>query len=162
MIQHPDFKVLPAGEAKCVSLVGDVYQFLSEGEETGGRFAMIEATVSPQGGPPPHIHRREDELFYVLEGELEFLYNGQKTNASPGAFVYLPRNTLHCFKNIGAKPARMIVEVVPSGLEKFFQEAGTPLPSASAKPVPVTPGDIDKLKTVAAKYGIELQSPAGN
>jgi quercetin dioxygenase-like cupin family protein len=161
MIQHPDFKVLPAGKAKCVSVVGDIFQLLIEGEETGGRFAMIEVTVPPQGGPPPHIHRREDEAFYMIEGELEFVCNGQKTKAGPGAFVYLPRNTLHCFKNIGAKPARMIVEVMPAGLEKFFQEVGHVLPNPSAEPAPVTPADIEKLMATAPKYGIEIKLPAG-
>jgi quercetin dioxygenase-like cupin family protein len=67
-LTHPP-TVREPGEGKVIAVVGDVYRFLATGEETDGRYAMFEAVVSPGGGPPPHIHSREEESFYVLDGE---------------------------------------------------------------------------------------------
>jgi len=159
MNEDQEFKLVPPGSGKTVSLVGDIYTFLMVGEETGGAYAFIEVVIPPQGGPPPHIHRREDEAFYVLEGELEFMVNRRTVKAGPGSFLHLPKNSLHCFKNVSSTTARMLVHVAPAGLEKFFEEVGHPLKDKSAGPAPVTPADIEKLVAVAPKYGIEIKLP---
>ena len=99
--------VLKAGEGRSSWVTGDLYTIKASGEETGGAFALIEAVVPPGGGPPPHIHRREDEAFYVLEGELHFHADGREIAAGAGSWVTLARGSLHHFKNIGETPAKL-------------------------------------------------------
>jgi quercetin dioxygenase-like cupin family protein len=148
--------VFRAGQGRSVWVVGDLYTFLATGEETGGAYALIHAEVPPQSGPPPHIHRREDEAFYVLEGELSFVVDGRAIQATAGAWVTLPRGTLHAFKNVGKSRAKMLIVVTPSGLEKFFVEVGDEATDRSAAaPVP----DIEKLLATAPKYGLEIKLP---
>ena len=83
---------------------GDRYTFLVTGEESGGAYFAMEALVPPGGGPPPHIHTREDETFYLIEGQVEFLLGDRRITAGPGDFVNVPRGTVHCFHNAGTKP----------------------------------------------------------
>jgi quercetin dioxygenase-like cupin family protein len=135
-------------------VVGDHYTLLATGEDTGGAYALIHAVVPPQGGPPPHIHRREDETFYVLEGELTFQADGQTIEARAGAFLTLPKGSLHTFKNTGPTTAKMLITVHPSGLEQFFAEVSCPSQEES-----VSPAAIAKLLAVAPKYGLEIQVP---
>jgi quercetin dioxygenase-like cupin family protein len=87
------------GEGRTVAVVGDVYRFLAVGEETGGKYALWEAVVPPGGGPPPHVHSREEEGFYVLEGEVTFTVGGERIVAAAGAFANMPVGTPHSFKN---------------------------------------------------------------
>jgi quercetin dioxygenase-like cupin family protein len=147
--------LLRPGEGRSVWVVGDRYTILASGEQTGGAYALVEALVPPGGGPPPHIHRREDEAFYVLEGSLTFQSDGQTLAGTPGAWITLPRGSLHSFRNTGATPARMLILVAPAGLERYFLEVGT----ESAEPVPVTPEAIGRLLAAAPRYGLEVQAP---
>ena len=71
----------------------------------------------PQGGPPPHLHTREDETFHVLEGELEFVVGERTLSTSAGSVVYAPRGVLHGFRNVGTTHSRMAVIITPAGLE---------------------------------------------
>ena len=142
------------------SVVGDRYHFLVTGEESGGAFAMMEFLVPPQHGPPPHVHHREDEVFYVIEGEFTFTVAGQTIHATSGRTLYGRRNVPHTFKNTGDKAGRMIVVVTPAGLEKFFAEIGTPLASPQTAPVEPTPADFQRLLAVAPRYGLEIIAPA--
>jgi quercetin dioxygenase-like cupin family protein len=156
-----DLKVVNAGEGRAYWVVGDLYTVLASGEETGGAYALIHAVVTPGGGPPPHIHRREDEAFYVLEGELAFHADGKAIPAAAGAWISLPKGSLHGFKNTGATAAQMLIVVTPSGLERFFAEVGQEATDRTAAPPPITPADIDRLLAVAPRYSIEIQLPAG-
>lgn len=148
--------VLRAGEGKAYWVVGDLYTILSPGEDTGGAFALIHALVPPGGGPPPHIHRREDEAFYVLEGELTFHADGRDFAGTTGAWVTLPKGSRHTFRNTGSTPARMLIFVTPSGLEKYFAEVG--VPATGGDPPPVTPADIERLLAAAPRYGLEIDA----
>ncbi len=150
---------LGAGEGPAFSAVGDVYRILATGEQTGGAYALCEARVLPGGGPPPHIHHREDESFFVLEGEITFTLGDRKVVAKPGSFIQGPRGIPHAFKNESQAPARMMILVAPSGFDQFLVEFAQPVPSFDSPPVPVTPADIQKLLEVAPKYGIEILPP---
>lgn len=141
-------------------MVGDVYRVLATGEQTGGVYALCESRVLPGGGPPPHIHHREDEWFFVLEGEITFTVDGKTFTAKAGSFVAGPRGVPHAFKNLGNAPARMLIHVTPPGFEQFMAEFAVSVPSFDAPPAPVTPADIERLLVVAPKYGIELLPPA--
>src|SRR6186997_1893834 len=102
-------RVQNAGEGRAYWVVGDLYTILASGEDTGGAYAMIHAVVPPGGGPPPHIHRREDEAFYVLEGTVAFQADGRDIPAAAGAWLTLPRGSLHTFRNNGTTPAKMLI-----------------------------------------------------
>jgi len=142
-----------------VGVVGDVYRFLATGAETDGKYALFEAIVGPGGGPPPHIHHREEEGFYILEGEITFTVNGERIVATPGMFANMPTGTPHAFKNESDKPARMLVSLAPAGLEQMFFEIGVSLPEGSTTTLPPTQLEIEKLLAVAKGYGIELLLP---
>ena len=95
----------------------DVYTLLVTGEETGGAYFSMEALVEPGGGPPPHVHRDEDETFYVLEGHCTFRLGERTISAGPGDFVNVPRGTVHSFRNRSSGIVRLILTFTPAGIE---------------------------------------------
>src|SRR5438309_9908945 len=147
------------GEGRTIAVVGDVYRFLATGEDTNGRYALWEAIVPPGGGPPPHVHSREEEGFFVLEGEITFTINGERVVAKAGTFANMPVGTRHSFKNESDRPARMLISVAPAGLERMFFEVGVPLAEGATTAPPPTMEEIEKLLAIAHKYGIEIKLP---
>ena len=150
--------VLKAGEGKSYWVVGDLYTILASGEDTGGAYALMHAVVPPGGGPPPHVHRREDEAFYVLEGEVAFHADGRDFAATVGTWVTLPKGSKHTFNNTGLATAKMLIFFKPSGLERYFAEVGLEATDRSLPPPPVTPAEIERLLAVAPKYGLEIDA----
>jgi quercetin dioxygenase-like cupin family protein len=148
-----------SGEGVAYSAVGDVYRILATGEETGGVYTLAESRVLPGGGPPPHIHQREDESFFILEGEVTFRLGDQRIVAKAGSVIQAPRGIPHAFRNESDAPAKMLIHVTPPGFERFLAEFATPVASFDSPPAPVTPADIGKLLAVASKYGIEILPP---
>src|SRR5438132_4301349 len=146
-------------EGRTVAVVGEVSRFLATGEDTNGKYALWEAVVSPGGGPPPHVHSREEEGFYILEGEITFTIGDQRLVASAGTFANMPVGTPHSFKNESGKPARMLISIAPAGLETMFFEIGVPVAQGATTAPPPTKEDIENLLSVALKYGIEIRLP---
>jgi mannose-6-phosphate isomerase-like protein (cupin superfamily) len=146
-------------QGRTVAVVGDVYRFLATGEDTNGKYALWEALVPPGGGPPPHVHSREEEGFYVLKGEITFHVGDNRLVASAGMFVNMSVGTPYSFKNESSKPVKMLISVAPAGLEKMFFEFGVPLPEGSTTALPPTKEEIEKLLVIAPKYGIEIKPP---
>ena len=105
-------------DGRTIAVVGDVYRFLATGEDTNGKYAMWEAIVPPGGGPPPHVHGREEEGFYILEGEITFQIGDERVVATAGMFANMPVGTPHSFKNESTLPAKMLISVAPAGLSK--------------------------------------------
>ena len=137
--------VLGAGEGKTISVLGASYTYKAAKEETRGAYALIEHTVEGNG-PPPHIHAAEEEAFYVLEGELDVRIGERTVAAKAGAFVLVPRGTVHTYSKAGPASAKLLVIISPAGFEKFFEEiAGPP--------------DLDKIKALAPKYNLEIVGP---
>jgi quercetin dioxygenase-like cupin family protein len=157
MSRNPIINIPPQG--RTFAVVGDVYRFLATGEDTNGKYALWEALVGPGGGPPPHVHSREEEGFYVLEGEIMFTINGERVVATAGIFANMPVGTPHSFKNESDKPARMLISVAPAGLEKMFFEVGVPLAEGTTTALPPTQREIEKLLAVAPRYGVEIRLP---
>lgn len=152
----------PPTAGKTYSAVGDVYTILASGEPTGGAYCLVAATVPPGGGPPPHIHGRDDEMFYIREGEITFMTEGKTLVGKAGTFVQLPRGVAHAFKNNSGHTARMLVQCVPAGFDRFMAEFATELPSPDSAPIPPSPAEIEKLLALAPKYGITILPPPGH
>jgi quercetin dioxygenase-like cupin family protein len=146
-----------AGKGRTIAVVGDVYRFLATAEDTNGKYAIWEAIVPPGGGPPPHVHSREEEGFYILEGEITFTINGKRVVATAGMFANMPVGTPHSFKNESDKPAKMLISVAPAGLEQMFFEVGVPLAERTTTALPPTKEEIEKLLAIAPSYGIEIK-----
>jgi quercetin dioxygenase-like cupin family protein len=102
---------------------GEHYTWLVTGEESGGAYFAMLATVPPGGGPPLHIHRSEDETFYVLEGTPTFRLEDTRVVAIPGDFVNVPKGMRHCFRNTSLEPVRMILTFTPAGIERALERA---------------------------------------
>jgi quercetin dioxygenase-like cupin family protein len=147
------------GEGDAFSAVGDVYRVLASDRQTGGVYTLSEIRVSPNNGPPPHIHSREDECFFVLEGEVEFQVGDEKITARPGTFIQGPRGIAHSFKNNTQLPARMLVFVTPAGFENLFNEFAQPVASFDSPAIPASKDEIDKLLATAPKYGLQILPP---
>ena len=144
-------------EGGTIAVVGDVYRFLATGEDTNGRYAMWEAIVPPGGGPPPHVHSREEEGFYILEGEITLHIGDERVAATAGMFANMPVGTPHSFKNESGKPAKMLISIAPAGLEQMLFEIGVPLAHGTTTAPPLTNEEIAKLLAIAPKYGIEVR-----
>ena len=152
-------KFVPTGKGQAYWGPGNQLRFLVTGEETGGAFFMAVGLVLPGGGPPPHIHSREDESFYLLEGTLSVQIGDKTLQALPGDFVYLPRGIAHTFRNTGTENARMLVTATPAGLEKYFMETFEPAVEGSGPPT-LTEALIKRAMVAAPRYGLELLLPA--
>jgi quercetin dioxygenase-like cupin family protein len=142
-----------------VAVVGDVYTILVSGEQSGGRYALIDMFVPPGGGPPPHRHDFE-EMFHVLEGSVEVMFRGVKSVARTGETVSIPANAPHAFKNVSSAPARLLCTVSPSGEEEFFLAIGDRVPTRTG-PVPeldeaARKARGEKAKALSAKYKNEI------
>ena len=122
-----------ADDVPHISVAGDTYSILVSGLETAGRYCLIDMHVPPGGGPPPHRHDFE-EMFTMLEGEIEFVFRGRKTVAKPGDTLNIPANAPHAFTNASQAPARMLCLCAPAGQEEFFVAVGVPVSSRIAPP----------------------------
>ena len=155
----PRFRGPTGFTAPALSGAGDLYSMLATGKDTNNAFFQFEAIVPEGGGPPPHIHSREDESFYIVSGKLEILLGDKTFQAKRGDFVYIPRGTIHQFKNVGSDSAVQLVTFVPAGIECFFQEVFPEVKDRNAAPLPVTEELIKKMNEAAPKYGLQFVSP---
>ncbi len=127
------FVVPPDGGTTLRSPVGGVTLLKAATESTGGSFTLLENHVPPLAGPPRHVHAREDEMWFVLEGDLRFRADEEILHAAQGSFVFVPRGTEHCFQNVSDVVARVLVMFTPSGMERFF-EGHAALPDGPVDP----------------------------
>jgi quercetin dioxygenase-like cupin family protein len=149
---------VPPGEGKSFwTQGGHMATFKITSEDTGGAYTITEETWPPQVGPPPHIHHTQEEIFYVLQGEMEFVTDGTTTRATAGSVVRISRGVLRDYRNVGSEPARVLVLFAPGGFEGFFEEVGELVTDSSAPPE--GPPDVERLVAAAAKYGAEIPPP---
>ncbi len=146
MAQNAQRLMVAPGEGKSVWLGGLGVVFKISGEETGGSFALVEHPIEPRRLVPPHVHTREDEYSYVLEGEIGVRLGDQEFTAGPGTYVFKPRGIPHTFWNAGKTPARIIEIIAPAGFEKYFEE----LPALFAEG---GPPDHKRHTELRARYG---------
>jgi mannose-6-phosphate isomerase-like protein (cupin superfamily) len=126
-------------------------------ETTGGAFGLLESWVAAGSSPPLHVHHREDESFWVLEGRVLFRCGDTELAAGPGSFVFAPRGVPHTFLVEGDEDAHLLTLLTPGGGERFFVEAGR-APEGPGLP-PAGPPDVPKLKELAPRYGMEILGP---
>ncbi len=124
-------------------------------KETGGAFDLCETTAPPDSGPPPHRHSRDDEMFFILEGQFGLVFGDQSLTAKAGEAVYLPKNIVHTYKNIGSKPGRFLVWAMPSGFAEFVKAMESPVTNPH-NPPPVNEATIGKLLGNIGRFGIEM------
>lgn len=141
---------VPPGGGKAVNILGIPMLIRVQGRDTNGTLAVVESHDSPGGGPPPHIHHREDETFQVLEGEYEFMVAGQTIRAVAGTTLFAPRGVAHTYRCVSAG-GKLSVVITPSGFEKFFEEIGALTPQQQQ--------DIPRVMEIAAKFGLEFLPP---
>jgi len=138
---------------------GWLLTFLATGKDTRGQFALTEQIARKGNVPPRHIHHREDETFYVLEGEMTFSIGDESIKATPGTMVFAPRDVPHSF-TIDSEQARILVMNTPAGIEEFFRECSVPAPSLTLPPPAEVPySEKQKMMGLAAKYGFEFVPP---
>jgi quercetin dioxygenase-like cupin family protein len=142
-----------------LAVVGDTYTILIRGEDTNGRYALIDMLIPAGGGPPPHRHDFE-EMFHVLEGEVEVTIRGQTSRASSGDTVNVPALAPHSFHNPTDHTIRLLCLVAPSGLEAYFAEFGDPVPGRTSPAPKLTDTEIheriQKAAALAPRYRIEM------
>jgi steroid delta-isomerase-like uncharacterized protein len=155
-------KVQDAMATPTMSFKGDAaFQFLgvptqvrAKAETTNGGFGLVESWEMPPGfASPYHTHHREDESFYILEGEFAFVIDGKWQRVGPGAFLFGPREVPHGFKVVGDKPARMLLQATPGGFEQFVIDLGQPMGA------PIVLPDMSTMGETAARYGIDVLGP---
>ncbi len=116
-----------------IGLVGDTYTVTIKGEDTNGRYCLIDMHIPPGGGPPPHRHDFE-ETFILLDGDMEATFRGKKMTVRAGESLHIPANAPHQFRNTSAGPVRMLCICAPAGQEKFFLELGVPVATRTTPP----------------------------
>ncbi|HEY1365626.1 MAG TPA: quercetin 2,3-dioxygenase [Gaiellaceae bacterium] len=126
-------------------------------EETGGSFGLVEGLGRPGSSPALHVHSREDEGFWLLEGQLTVRCGERTFTARPGSFTFLPRGVPHTFVVEGDTPARLLSVCVPGGFEQFFVAAGRPAESDGLPPQ--GPPDVERLRQVGEEYGVSFVGP---
>jgi mannose-6-phosphate isomerase-like protein (cupin superfamily) len=139
-------KIVGPNDAKEGFLGGIGVRFMIDGSEAGERFSLVEHAMSPRAlAAPLHLHTREDEYSFVLEGRMGALLGDEVVEAGPGDLVFKPRNQWHTFWNAGDEPCRILEIIAPAGFERFFEELSDLGGAINADP--------DELAALGARYG---------
>jgi len=144
---------VPNDGGKQVNILGTAMLIRVHGRDTGGSVAVVETHDKPGGGPPPHIHHREDETFQILEGEYEFSVAGKTITAKTGTTLFAPRGIPHTYRCAGKTPGRLMTVITPAGFEGFFEEIGAMSTQQQQ--------DIPRVIDIGKKYGLEILPPPG-
>jgi quercetin dioxygenase-like cupin family protein len=145
---------LEPGAGEAIWFLNSHMTIKATGESTRGGYGLIESVIPPGFSPPMHVHHREDESYYVLDGELTVRCGDETYSATAGSYVFLPRDVPHTFVVEGDKPARWLTLTTPGGGEGFFIDASRPAESEGLPPQ--APVDIDLLRRVSSTYGNEI------
>ena len=145
-----------------IGLAGDTYTILLTGKDTVGRYCLIDMLVPPGGGPPPHRHDFE-EMFTILDGEIEVSFRGAKFVVRAGETANIPANAPHHFRNASERPARLLCVCSPAGQEEYFMAVGVPVASRTAPPPKLDEASQSALKAkaeaLASQYRTEFLDP---
>jgi quercetin dioxygenase-like cupin family protein len=131
--------------------MGSLFEWHADGADSGGALSLAEVLVRAGGEPPLHVHAREDEIFYVLEGEVTFMRGVERIDAGPGTSVLLPRGIQHGFA-VRTPMARMLVMATPAGLEEAFRAFSEPAPERTLPPATEGPPDAAEMEALSAEF----------
>jgi len=157
VLDNTDSTVLETGEGQSFWLMGDFYAIKTTAEQTGGAYSVTEIESFPGNGPPPHIHQKEDECLYIVEGAFSVILGGRAYDVADGDFVRIPKGTPHAYKNVGAIPGKILVILSPGGFERMWAELGEP-GSLKQRPRHEDPSILNRLLALAPGYGLEICS----
>lgn len=155
-VSESDVIVSRAGEGDAYWLAGDTYTVRFAGEHADDKLAVVHFDIPPGGGPIPHVHGRDFESFFIIDGEVELYADGAIVTGHVNDVAVLPINIPHCFKNRTDTRAQMIAVVAPAGFDRFIAEAGVPARPGESAP-PVNDDEKKRLIATAPKYGITLR-----
>jgi mannose-6-phosphate isomerase-like protein (cupin superfamily) len=141
----------PAEAPKRFEALGHKIEVKLDRAATNGTHAVLEVVDKPGFGPPRHVHTREDEIYYVVEGQVRIWRGGESFVVGPGAVVFMPRNVPHTFQNVGTGESRIVIVITPGRLQAFFEEAGARRLAA--------PADEAAITALARRYGIKVLGP---
>jgi quercetin dioxygenase-like cupin family protein len=142
---------VPSDGGEKVNILGIPMVIRIHGRDTGGIVSAVESHDLPNGGPPPHIHHREDETFQVLEGAYEFTVDAKSFVANQGATIFAPRGLAHTYRYLGQTPGRLMCVITPAGFEGFFEAIGA-LTQQQQQELP-------RVMTIAKEFGLEILPP---
>jgi quercetin dioxygenase-like cupin family protein len=148
----------PPGTGPTLDVLGVTHSYKAMANDTGHQFSVWESIVPPGAGAPAHTHTREDEAFYVLNGEVLIEVEGaaDPLRLGPGGFLFAPRNRRHAYRNIGTVAAHLLVFAIPgAGLDRMFAAF-----DAASKRTAHMPA-IDTIAAIAGQYGVVIHPPAG-
>ena len=148
--------VIKALERPRQSILGIGYELVLSAADTGGGYELMQFVVPPQVGPPPHIHKREDECFHIRSGQLRVLRGDDWFDAGPGDSVHLPRGVPHAFRNESTDMAELLCWVTPATLEDFFAAFVSEWPESQELPSPPQESDIQAMLAAAERHEIEM------
>jgi quercetin 2,3-dioxygenase len=144
-------KIVSAGQGECAEAFGDRVRILVSSAESDGRFCAVEAETPSFMGPPPHLHERDDETFFILAGRYEFTLGDARVQAEAGDVIFAPRGVPHTFRVVSAQTGRLLVFATPGGFDVFFGECARLFESGDATP--------ESLGQIAASHGVQFLMP---
>jgi quercetin dioxygenase-like cupin family protein len=141
--------IVQPGMGKELHAFGDVLTVMLTGSQTGNQLAVMYEETPPGGGPPPHVHSREDEIFLVMDGRISYCVDDEWTEVAPGGVAYLPRGSAHTFRNIGDTPSHHWIITTPAGFENFFARCADEFAKASAP-------DMGRIVEIFNEHGLTI------
>lgn len=151
--------VCPAGHGRATWAMGSLFETLVTAGQTGGALDAAVVTQPPGLATPLHVHTREAEAWFVLDGTLTYRAGDQLVDLAGGDFIYLPRDVPHAFRITGARPARYLVLAVPGDVLGLYEEVGTPAPERRLPDGGIPPEDIARWLELAPAYGLRVVGP---
>ena len=149
MTTHEQPVIVQHGAGTDLQAFGNTLSVLLSGEQTNGTLAVMMEETPPGGGPPLHVHSREDELFLVIEGRIQYFAEGQWTEVGAGGVVFLPRGAAHTYRNVGDTSSRHWIITTPSGFEKFFARCADEFARQGGP-------DMQRIVEIHHEHGIKL------
>lgn len=140
-------KIVKNSEGNVLNVLGDNQNIKLTGKDTNGQYTLIEQNNKPGVGIPPHVHENEDEVFQVLEGQVEMSVGGNMTTLNAGDLIFCPKGVPHSWKVVGEENARAMLSIFPSGLEDMFKELSE---------LPAGPPDMQKVSEICGRYKLKF------
>ena len=157
-VDQLDALIVKPKEGRALWHLGALLTFKALGAETNGQAWALEGLADRNMAVPLHAHSREDEIWYVLEGEIAFIVGNETQIGTPGSVVYIPRNVPHTFQ-IRSETARWFGVGTPAGLDDWFFETGEPAQALTLPPPPSSPPDVDAIVASLKAYGTDTLGP---